>query len=78
MATSCENMALHRERVTEKSQKFQIVYAGRGPTNLCQDCTTDPKRSIMPNECNQSVLSQSDLSNNLKLQAAFLYSNYHQ
>ena len=28
MATSCEDMASHREWIMEKRGKFQIVYAG--------------------------------------------------
>ena len=32
LATSCENLASHCEQIMEKTQKFQIVYAG--PTNL--------------------------------------------
>ena len=45
LATSCENMASHRERIKEKSRNFQIVYVGR--TNLCKHCTTDLARGIM-------------------------------
>ena len=28
VATSCENMASHRERILEKTRKFQIVLPG--------------------------------------------------
>ena len=60
----------------EKTRKFQIVYAG--PTNLCQHFTTDLARGIMTNEHKQSLLFANDLLNILKLQAALLYSIYHQ
>ena len=53
---ACENMASDRERVMEKTRKFQIVYAGL--TNLCQHSTTDLTRGIMMNERKQSVLSK--------------------
>ena len=48
LATSCENMASHHERIMEKIRKFQIVYAG--PTNFCQHSTTDVTTGIMMNE----------------------------
>ena len=47
----------------EKTRNFQIVYAG--PTNLCH--FVDNLRCL-----------RHDLSDMLKLQAAFLYSIYHQ
>ena len=40
VATSCENMASHRERVMEKTRKFQIGLVYAGLTNLCQHSTT--------------------------------------
>ena len=58
----------------EKIWKFQIVYAGL--KNLCQHSTTDLARAIMTNEHKRG--RRHNLSNILKLEAAFLYSIYHQ
>ena len=60
LATSCENMASHRERIMEKTRKFQIVYAGL--TNLCQYSTTDLARGIMTNKRKQSALLSKERS----------------
>ena len=69
MATSCENMASHRERIMEKTQKFQIVYAGT--THLCQRSTTDLTTGIMTNERKQSVLYKALSLKHSKIYAAF-------
>ena len=50
-----ENIASHRERIMEKTQKFQIVYAG--PTNLCQHFTTNLARAIMMNKHSKTTSS---------------------
>ena len=78
LATSCENMPSHRELIMEKTRKFQIVYEGL--KNLCQHSTTDLARGTMRNECKRSALSKArSIKINIpKLQAAFLYSIYHQ
>ena len=68
-------MALHREWIMEKTQKFQKL--NPGPTNLCQHITADLARGIMTN-VNNLRRRRHDLSNILKWQAAFLYSPYHQ
>ena len=69
LATLCENMASHCELIMEKTQKFQIVYAG--PTNLCQHSTTDLARGIMTNECKQSVLSKARSFKHSKTTSSF-------
>ena len=74
--TCCENMASHRERIMEKTQKFQIVY--EGPTNLCQHSTTDLTRGIMTNERKQSVLLKARSFKHSKTTNNFLYSVYYQ
>ena len=56
LATSCKNMASHREQIMEKTQKFQIVYVAL--TNLCQRSTTDLVRGILTNGRKQSELSK--------------------
>ena len=56
LSTSCQNMVSRRERIMEKTRKFQIVYAGL--TNLCQHSTTDLVRGIMSNEREQSAMSK--------------------
>ena len=57
--TSREIMASHRERVMEKTGKFQIVYAGL--TNLCQYYTAGLARDMMTNGRKQSACSVSVL-----------------
>ena len=60
LATSCENMASHCERIMAKTRKFQIVYVGL--TNLCQHSTTDLMRGIMTKERKQSAINLSPTS----------------
>ena len=43
-------MASHRERIMEKTRKFQVPVVYAGPTNLCPHSTTDLARGIMTNE----------------------------
>ena len=76
LAPSCENMASHGERIMEKTRKFQIDYVGL--TNLCQHSTTDLVRGIITTNVNNLRCGRHHLSTILKLQAAFLYSIYHQ
>ena len=57
-------------RTMGKTGKFQIFHAGL--TNLCQHSTTDLARGIMTNEL---CCRRYDLSNSLKLQAAFFVFN---
>ena len=68
-------MVSHCGQIMEKTRTFQMVYAG--PTNLCQQSTTDLARGIMMNELKNLHCRRHDLSNILKQQAAFLYSIYH-
>ena len=65
LASSCESMASHRERIIEQTR------------NICYHCTTDLARDIMTDERKQSALSN-DHSNILKLQAVFSHSYYYQ
>ena len=76
LATSCENMASHRERKMEKTPKIQIVY--EGTTHLCQHSTTDLVRGIMTKERKQSVLWKARSFKHSKTTSSFSYSIYHQ
>ena len=69
-AMSCENMASHRERIIEKTRKFQIVYADS--TNICQHSTTDLARGIMTNERKQSALSKARSFKHSKTTSSFV------
>ena len=69
-------MASDRERIMEKTRKFQILYAGL--TNLSQHSTTDLPRGILTNEHKQSALSKvTSFKHSKTIQAALLYSIYH-
>ena len=73
LATSRDNMASYRERIMERTQKFQIVSAG--PTNRCQHCTNDLARGIMANEPKQSVLSKAQSFKHSKTTCSFFVFN---
>ena len=67
LTTSCGNMASQRERIMEKTRKFQNSLCR--PYKPLSTSTTDLARSIMTNERKQSALSKARSSNILKLQA---------
>ena len=64
---------MENDRLMEKTQKFQIVYAGL--TNLCQHSTTDLARGIMTNERKQSALSQARSFRHSKTTISFFVFN---
>ena len=57
----------------EKTQKFQIVYAGS--INLCQHSITDLARGIMMKERKQSALSKAQSFKHSKTTSSFLVFN---
>ena len=67
-----KNMASH-DQIMEKTQKFQIVYAGL--TNLCQHSTIDLVRGIMTNERKQSALLKARSFKHSKTTSSFFVSN---